>query len=139
MLQRWFDVGEQLVADISVVDSPAVVAELQAPSLIAGFTMRKLQALHLIAQPGFRTTTDVVASHVDGVLRALLEAPRRHLASTSVDVDWDHAWAVLDAGMLLPSDCPEVEAQSFRHQIEVLIAARRAVVALSEKRIQVFG
>ena len=51
--------------------------------------MRRLQALYFIAQPGRRTTTDVIITQIDSVLRALLEAPSRHLGRESEHVDWD--------------------------------------------------
>lgn len=100
MLGRWFDSGAVLTADISSIHTDAVAAELRDPQMVARFTMRRLQALYLIALPGTRTTTDVVVVQVDSILRALLETPSRHLRRASEDVDWDQEWAVLDAGML---------------------------------------
>jgi hypothetical protein len=90
-LQRWFNVGPQLVADISTIGSPAIAEELQDPQLVAGFAMRRLQALHFVSRPGVRTTTDIVIALIDGVLRPLIESPTRHLTQASTDVDWDHA------------------------------------------------
>lgn len=139
LLQRWFSVGDQLTVDLSAIDATAVVAELQDPQLVAGFAMRKLQALHLVAQPGFRTTTDVVVTQIDSLLRALVEAPRRHMTRTAEFVNWDHEWAVLDAGMFLPAGCPESEALEFRRLVKCLIDARLAVVDASENQIRVFA
>ena len=138
-LRAWFDVGSQLVADLSSIDGATVLAELQDPQLVAGFTMRRLQALHLLARPGVRTPTDVVITYIDSVLRALMEAPGRHMTRTASGVDWDRAWEVLDAGMLLPKGCPEAEAVEFRRLIGALIAAREAVFEASDTGICVFS
>jgi len=43
--------------------------------MIAGFAMRKLQALHVIATPGIPAKADVVLTLVDSALRAPIEAP----------------------------------------------------------------
>lgn len=138
MLGRWFDSGAVLTADISSIHTDAVAAELRDPQMVARFTMRRLQALYLIALPGTRTTTDVVVMQIDSILRALLETPSRHLRRASEDVDWDHEWAVLDAGMLLASECPEQEAQLFQAHIDTLVSAREAVLRDSGRRICIF-
>jgi hypothetical protein len=101
--------------------------------------VRKLQALHLVAQPGFRTTTDVVVTQIDSVLRALVEAPRRHMSRTARLVNWDHEWAVFDAGMFLPAGCPETEALEFQRLVTLLVDARSAVVDASGDQIRIFA
>jgi hypothetical protein len=138
-LRVWFDVGPQLVADLSSIDGAAVLAELQDPQLVAGFTMRRLQALHLLSRPGVPTATDVVVGYIDAVLRPLVEAPGRHMRRSAAGVDWDRAWEVLDAGMLLPKGCPEEEAVEFRRLVGALIAAREAVLDASDTGVCVFS
>lgn len=131
-LRRWFEVGPQLKADLSSIDSPEVVTELRHPPLIAAFAMRRLQALHHLAQPGVQTTVDVVVHHIDGVLRALVEAPGLHLSKVGDGVDWDRAWETLDAGMLILNEgCPQADAEAYRDNIRRLIAARTAVIQLA--------
>ena len=73
MLRRWFGVAPEVTLDLREVDS--AVAELGDPMLIAALAMRKLQALHLLATPGVRTTTDVVVAIVNDLERALIQAP----------------------------------------------------------------
>ncbi len=136
-LRTWFEIGDRLVVDLSAVDSPTVVAELQDPRLVAGFAMRKLQALHLVSRPGVRTTTDVVVTQIDSVLRALVEAPGRHMKVAAHEVNWDHEWQVLDAGMFVPLGCPEAEAHEFRDLVQRLADARHAVIQASAAEIRV--
>ena len=67
--------------------------------MIAALAMRKLQALHLLATPGVRTTTDVVITITQDLERALLQAPRMRLQVRAAAVDWDAELAGLaDAG-----------------------------------------
>ena len=73
--------------DLTAVDS--AVRELGDPQLIAAFAMRKLQALHLLATPGVRTTTDVVVAIVSDLDRALLQAPTMRLRLAAANADWD--------------------------------------------------
>ena len=68
-LKRWFDVPASVALDLSAVD--AVVHEMADPVMIAALAMRKLQALHLLATPGVRTSTDVVVTIVQDLARAL--------------------------------------------------------------------
>ena len=49
--------------------------------MIAALAMRKLQALHLVATPGVKTTTDVVVTVVQDLDRALVQAPTCACAS----------------------------------------------------------
>src|SRR5713101_8730851 len=74
-LKEWFDVPSAVVLDLSAVDSEKVVREMAEPFMIAALAMRKLQALHLLATPGVRTSTDVVFTIVQDLTRALLQAP----------------------------------------------------------------
>ena len=135
MLRRWFDVGPVLTADISIIQSDNIETELQDPQMVARFTMRRLQALYWISQPTIRTTTDVVLIQIDSILRALLESPSRHLRRAHEDVDWDHDWAVLDAGMFLASQCPKDEADQFEKHVQTLFSAREAVAGHSGGQI----
>ena len=95
-LQRWFSVPASISVDVSAVDSDAAIRELGDPVMIAGFAMRKLQALHLLATPGVRTSTDVVVTLVQDLTRALLQAPTMRLQVQAEAMDWDAAFASLD-------------------------------------------
>jgi hypothetical protein len=97
-LQRWFSVPASISVDVAAVDSDAAIRELGDPVMIAAFAMRKLQALHLLATPGVRTSTDVVVSMVQDLTRALLQAPAMRLRVQAEQMDWDAALASLDSG-----------------------------------------
>jgi len=92
-LKGWFDVADEVT--ISLADIDAAVEELGDPVLIAAMAMRKLQALRLLAQPGVRTTTDVVVTIVQDLDRALLQAPSMWLKRTAAATDWDAEFAAL--------------------------------------------
>jgi hypothetical protein len=85
ILRRWFAVPDEVSLDLTEIDS--AVREMGDPVMIAALAMRKLQALHLIATPGVRTTTDVVVTIVQDLDRALLQAPvmRLRLAAETTD------------------------------------------------------
>jgi hypothetical protein len=93
-LRRWFAVPDEVSIDLLAVDS--AVAELGDPQMIAALAMRKLQALHLLATPGVRTTTDVVVAIIQDLQRALLQAPRMRLQVRAATVDWDAELLELD-------------------------------------------
>ena len=93
-LRLWFDVPATVAVDLAAVDS--AVRELGDPQMIAALAMRKLQALHLLATPGVRTTTDVVVAIAQDLERALLQAPRMRLQVRAAAVDWDAELAGLD-------------------------------------------
>ena len=82
--------------DLSAVDSEKVVREMAEPAMIAALAMRKLQALHLLATPGVRTSTDVVVTIVQDLTRALLQAPVMRLRVAAERTDWDAALDGLD-------------------------------------------
>jgi hypothetical protein len=92
-LKGWFDVADEVT--ISLADIDSAVEELGEPDLIAAMAMRKLQALRLLAQPGVRTTTDVVVTIVQDLDRALLQAPAMWLKRTAAATDWDAEFAAL--------------------------------------------
>ncbi len=92
-LKGWFDVADEVT--ISLADIDSAVEELGEPVLIAAMAMRKLQALRLLAQPGVRTTTDVVVTIVQDLDRALLQAPSMWLKRTAAATDWDAEFAAL--------------------------------------------
>lgn len=92
-LKGWFDVADEVTISLADVDS--AVEELGEPVLIAAMAMRKLQALRLLAQPGVRTTTDVVVTIVQDLDRALLQAPTMWLKRTAARTDWDAEFAAL--------------------------------------------
>lgn len=95
-LQRWFSVPPTISVDVAAVDSDAAIRELGDPVMIAAFAMRKLQALHLLATPGVRTSTDVVLTMVQDLTRALLQAPTMRLRLQAEQMDWDAAFASLE-------------------------------------------
>jgi hypothetical protein len=92
-LKGWFDVADEVT--ISLADIDSAVEELGEPDLIAAMAMRKLQALRLLAQPGVRTTTDVVVTIVQDLDRALLQAPAMWLKRAAAATDWDAEFAAL--------------------------------------------
>ena len=141
ILRRWFGVPRTVELDLSEVDS--AVAELGDPVMIAALAMRKLQALHLLATPGVRTTTDVVVTIVGDLERALVQAPVMRLKLAAATADWDAALADLSSGEPAPSapDDPEAadpEADRFRELHVRLHDAVRAVIEASEGEIRYF-
>lgn len=138
-LRRWFDVPAAVRIDLAEVDS--AVAELGDPQMIAALAMRKLQALHLLATPGVRTTTDVVVAIIQDLERALLQAPRMRLQVRAAATDWDAELAALDApgDDEPPEDATDRDPQADRYRMlhgrihEALVA----VLEVSEGEIVV--
>lgn len=141
-LRGWFGVPGSVAIDLQEVDS--AVAELGDPSMIAALAMRKLQALHLLATPGVRTTTDVVVAIIQDLERALLQAPRMRLQVRAAATDWDAELAALDgdeedADDAAPSDATDRDPQADRYRMlhgrihEALVA----VLEVSEGEIVV--
>jgi hypothetical protein len=148
-LKDWFGVPETVALDLSDIDS--AVSQLGDPVAIAALAMRKLQALRLLAQPGVRTSTDVVVSIVQDLDRALVQAPTMHLQRAAAVADWDAELAdLLDEGSggqatdppaADPSAAAEDEAEDpevtrFRELHGRLHAAARAVVDASDGEIR---
>ena len=92
-LQAWFQVPDSVSLALADIDS--AVTELGDPVMIAAMAMRKLQALRLLAQPGVRTSTDVVVAIVQDLDRALLQAPTMRLRRVAEQTDWDAEFAGL--------------------------------------------
>jgi hypothetical protein len=138
-LKEWFDVPAAVVLDLSAVDSEKVVREMSEPVMIAALAMRKLQALHLLATPGVRTSTDVVVAIVQDLTRALLQAPVMRLRVAVERTDWDAALAGLtDAGdIAAPDDATDVDPESQRFEVlhSALHVAAQAVIDLSDGEI----
>jgi len=86
-LKVWFDIDDRVAIDLAEIDS--AVEELGDPQMIIALAMRKLQALHLLATPGVRTTTDVVVSMVNDLERAMVQAPNMWLKRRAATTDWD--------------------------------------------------
>lgn len=135
-LQRWFEVPDHVVLDLSAVD--AAVREMGDPVMIAALAMRKLQALHLLSTPGVRTSTDVVVTIVQDLTRALLQAPAMRLRLAAARTDWDAALADLAAlgpegAEPAPSnaDEPDEEIEHFQVLHSLLHEAVRAVIDVS--------
>lgn len=117
-LRAWFDVPPAVAIDLAAVDS--AVRELGDPQMIAALAMRKLQALHLLATPGVRTTTDVVITIAQDLERALLQAPRMRLQVRAAAVDWDAELAGLaDAGhgVDAPTDATDRDTEVERYRL----------------------
>ena len=143
-LQDWFDVPASVPLDLSDID--AAVAQLSDPVAIAALAMRKLQALRLLAQPGVRTSTDVVVTIVQDLDRALIQAPNMALKRAAQTTDWDaelsemlagdDAGASDDATSLAEGDGGDAEVRRFRELHGRLHAAARAVVEASEGEIR---
>lgn len=141
VLRGWFGVPAMVPLDLAEVDS--AVAELGDPVMIAALAMRKLQALHLLATPGVRTTTDVVVSIVNDLDRALVQAPVMRLKLRAAATDWDKAFAQLEAGGVdepagVPgeADDADAEADNFRLMHARLHEAMFAVIEASEGEIR---
>jgi hypothetical protein len=147
-LQGWFDVPDRI--SLSLQDIDAAVTELGDPVMIAALAMRKLQALRLLAQPGVRTSTDVVVAIIQDLDRALLQAPTMRLRRAAAVTDWDAELEGLVADDLAPesSAAPgapppapsdpageDPEALRFRELHGHLHQAVRAVVDASEGAI----
>ncbi len=140
-LKLWFGVDDRVTLDLAAVDS--AVGELGDPVMIAALAMRKLQALHLIATPGVRTSTDVVVTIVNDLDRALVQAPSMYLSLTAEGTDWDAALAELDAGSdaddaPVDADAPDSDLEDFRFLHGALHDAAHAVVEASDGEIRYF-
>jgi hypothetical protein len=139
-LRRWFDVPPRVSLDLSEVDS--AVAELGDPVLVAAMAMRKLQALHLLATPGVRTTTDVVVAIVQDLQRALIQAPTMRLKLAAAATDWDAELASLDhpagSARAAPATADEADpdADRFRALHAMVNMAMEATVAASDGEIR---
>jgi len=140
LLRRWFAVPDEVYLDLTEIDS--AVREMGDPVMIAALAMRKLQALHLIATPGVRTTTDVVIIIVQDLDRALIQAPTMRLKLAAETADWDAALLELETGESdeapASADAEDPEAQRFRMLHSLLHAAVEAVVRASDGEIRVF-
>jgi hypothetical protein len=136
-LKQWFDVPDTVPLDLSAVD--AVVTEMADPVMIAALAMRKLQALHLLATPGVRTSTDVVITIVQDLARALLQAPAMRLRVEAARTDWDAALAGLEDGDVQPApgaaDEDDLEAERFEALHAALHVAVQAVLDASDGEI----
>jgi hypothetical protein len=139
-LRRWFDVPDSVRLDLSSID--AVVHEMADPVMIAALAMRKLQALHLLATPGVRTSTDVVITIVQDLARALLQAPVMRLRVQAERTDWDAALADLEEGAVEPAPTApaedDLEAERFEELHAALHDAVRAVLDASDGEIVYF-
>jgi hypothetical protein len=139
-LKRWFAVPDRVTLDMSAVDS--VVHEMADPVMIAALAMRKLQALHLLATPGVRTSTDVVVTIVQDLARALLQAPVMHLNVEAARTDWDAAFVGLEEGDVEPApsatDEDDLESEHFEELHAALHIAVQAVLDASDGEIVYF-
>ncbi len=140
-LKDWFAVPDEVSLPLGDVD--AAVMGLSDPTMIAALAMRKLQALRLLAQPGVRTSTDVVVAIVQDLERALVQAPSLRLRLAARSADWDAALEALmasdepgesDAPQAVTDGDPEVER--FRDRHRRLHEALRAVVEASDGEIR---
>ncbi|MEX1164693.1 MAG: hypothetical protein WEB03_14065 [Nitriliruptor sp.] len=143
-LRSWFEVPSTVALDLDDIDS--AVSQLADPVAIAALAMRKLQALRLLAQPGVRTSTDVVVTIVQDLDRALVQAPTMHLQRAAAAADWDAELADLlgdrevgEGTLPLPvigSDDEDPAVSRFRDLHGRLHAAARAVVEASKGEIR---
>lgn len=143
ILRRWFDVPATVSLDLTSIDS--AVVELGEPRLIAAMAMRKLQALHLLATPGVRTSTDVVVAIVQDLQRALVQAPTMRLKLQASSTDWDAELRSLgdtdgsgppDASVPTASDDADPEVDEFRALHALLLLAVDAVISASDGEIR---
>jgi hypothetical protein len=142
MLRSWFNVPVSVSLNLAEIDS--AVAEMGDPVLVMAMAMRKLQALHLLATPGVRTTTDVIVTIVQDLDRALVQAPNMRLNVAASSTDWDAALSSLDDLDGLSSeqshdiDDGDPEAERFGELHAQLHAAMFAVLEASDGEIQYF-
>jgi hypothetical protein len=139
LLKDWFAVEDRVAIDLREVDS--AVAELGDPYLVAALAMRKLQALHLLATPGVRTTTDVVVAIINDLERALVQAPNMWLKRRAAATDWDDEFALLTDGPSPHPGHPSAggdgdEIDRFRSLHTLLHDALFAVVDASDGEIR---
>ncbi len=141
MLRAWFDVAPEVTLDLREVDS--AVAELGDPVLVAALAMRKLQALHLLATPGVRTTTDVIVAIVNDLERALIQAPVMRLKVQAAVTDWDRELMDLESGATPGSfdgpgatDDVDPDVERFHDLHGLLHEAMFAVIEASEGEIR---
>lgn len=141
MLQRWFDVPAVVDLDLSAVDPPQVVREMTDPVMVAALAMRKLQALHLLATPGVRTSTDVVVTIVQDLARALVQAPNMRLKVAAERTDWDAELAALGGDAAFDTDAPldaddeDPETDRFNELHAMLHVAVEAVLDATDGEI----
>jgi hypothetical protein len=140
--RSWFEVPATVQIDLAEVDS--AVSELGDPEMIAAMAMRKLQALHLIATPGIRTSTDVVIAIVNDLDRAMMQAPSMYLERKARRTDWDQALAELessdddDLGVPVAPDDVDPEIEEFQVDHASLHEAVHAVVEAAQGEIRYF-
>ncbi|MDQ2727195.1 MAG: hypothetical protein M3Y91_04875 [Actinomycetota bacterium] len=120
--------------DVSAIDSDAAVGQLKDRGLVAGLAMRKLQALHCVATPGVTTAVDVVLGLIDGVLRALVEAPDAYMQRRAALCDWDQEFDALDNGLIWrnPQRTDE-ELEEFSRCTATLGELHKVVAAMAER------
>jgi hypothetical protein len=137
-LRRWFNVPERVTIGLDAIDS--AVEELGEPVMIAAMAMRKLQALHLLATPGVRTSTDVVVAIIQDLERALIQAPAMRLRLAAETTDWDAALVELTAatepGGPTDVDDEDDETARFRDLHTQLHEALFAVLRASDGEIR---
>ena len=143
ILRRWFEVPVAVTLDLAEVDS--AVSELGDPQMVAALAMRKLQALHLLATPGVRTTTDVVVAIVNDLERAMVQAPNMWLKRRAVSTDWDQAFIALETGAVegleeAPVEADEIDPEFVRFRIlhGALHDAMFAIIEASEGELREF-
>jgi hypothetical protein len=131
-LKAWFGVPDAVSMPLACIAGDDVTRDLRDAQQVAAFAMRKLQALYLIAQPGVSTKADVPLGLIDSVIRALVEAPGRHLSFELAATDWDREWQILEAGLVWKQPPPEDELPRFRSLIGEMCEARRPLIDLLE-------
>lgn len=143
-LKAWFAVPDEVTLPLDAIDSERMVREMADPTMIAALAMRKLQALHLIATPGVRTSTDVVVTIVQDLARALIQAPSMRLQVAAASSDWDAELAELlggdedlVSGFEPPDDVEEAdpETERFNELHGLLHVAVQAVLEVSDGEI----
>lgn len=129
-LKSWFMVPDLIIVPLSSVGGDNVISDLQDAQKVVAFAMRKLQALHLTAQPSVLTRSDVPLSLIDAVLRALVEAPSRHLTYELATTDWDQEGQLLEDGLVWKRPPADTELPRFNALIDQLCSARPVLITL---------
>ena len=132
-LRSWFDVPEVVEINLGAVDAPLAVSLLTDRGLVAAMAMRKLQALHYAATPGNLTAPDVIVTLIEGVTRALVEAPDAFLERMAKNCDWDEEFAALDNRVVWQNPgITDDEIEHFKDCVDQLLSARAAVMLVAD-------
>jgi hypothetical protein len=91
---------DHVVVTLGPIDSMSHLQLMDYPEELAAFTLRKMQVLHLLAQPGVLTTNATVVALCMDIVRALTQLVGHCGAGTARDLETAIA-QLLDCGSAL--------------------------------------